>query len=138
VSRLAALGLGSGISVLLFLWAAEAQAVCNLFVEVRLVCLLGSSLQCLYKALTSLHRTICCVQPVSAVGWHAAGSAVSRRSSNFHPSQALGLPIQEHVCSARCRVGVKEHGSSRKGSDSHLKHNPGAASVTEALPVPQE
>lgn len=69
---------------------------CWAFLECSLVCLLDASLQCPYKALTNLQHAICCVQSISVGGWHSAGSIVSSGCSNFHPSQALKLPTQEH------------------------------------------
>lgn len=45
------------------------------------------------------HHLLCPSCPY--VGWHSAGPTVPSRSSNRYPSQALELPVQEYLSSAR-------------------------------------
>lgn len=89
------------------------------------LCVLSTSLQGHHKAQPNLqYHTICCVQPVPAVAGVQL-APVPSTSSNCYPSQAVELPVQEYLCPVRGSVGVKERGSRRKGSNSHLRHNPG-------------
>lgn len=132
VLRLPALGwLGSGISVLLFLWAAEAQLQPFVqwwgFLEGSLVCLLDASLQCHYKVLTS------CSTPsvVSSPSLRWAG-----RQLALQAIVGAQIFIQAKLWSylyrsTRVQPGAvcQEHVSSRKGSSSHLKCYPGVAYV---------